>query len=409
MNDHITTLSNRFHLSHRYLAQHPPTDQFSPAATERIVSKIFDRTAQDVLVPKPVSLVVAKQEPYIWAPWTDMSRAKKAFGNWCIPKLRRDLCSTHTMIVSQALCTLSDILHNPEVACEALSMNLHSRFVRLLSRDNRFVRQRTLLCIKIMATQPLGNVKLSQNKYILNGLKNALNDDSYIIKNQAIVALQAFLYNPFARETFVKHDFIKTVINCIQKYINDFDQEFYCESFIVILIECLNYLIRESDEAKIQAMSYGVFDLFKLLKHDDVTIRNEMALIYAELYKNNIGKLASHYWPFIDYIAETLQDKKYQECSSIVSTLRFAVVNPEARLRAIESGITEYLAKLVNETMDKENLMHLVQALICLAEHPEGRIRLKNIGADLIFSYTGKDTKLFQQILILFNTINKPL
>lgn len=70
----------------------------------------------------------------------------------------------------------------------------------------------------------------------------------------------------------------------------------------VLLLECLSNLVLDSDDAKIQAMAYDVFLIIDLLIHRSYKVKNAAARLFSELFKHEIGRLASYHWPFFDYL-----------------------------------------------------------------------------------------------------------
>ncbi|XP_073973975.1 uncharacterized protein isoform X2 [Rhodnius prolixus] len=357
----------------------------------------------------PAAIVVSKSEPYIWAPWTDITRARKAYGRQCLPKLKRELSSKHTLTVCQALCTLSDLLHDPEVTSEAFSINLQARFVKLLLNPNPFIKQRTLLCLMILANQALGPSKLTQNKYLLRNLRTCLLEESYVIKNQAIMTVHAFLFNTLALNVFIEEDYVRSIVQCLLIYLEDKTHEFYDEQYMVLLLECLSNLVLDSDDAKIQAMAYDVFLIIDLLIHRSYKVKNAAARLFSELFKHEIGRLASYHWPFFDYLTRGFNIEKPHQNLGLLTSLRFATVATFNRQLAISSELINHLVHLVVTTSDPEILLSITQILTNIAEYPKGREILRGIGPKLIFSFPSKEENLKRNVIVLFDTINKPL
>lgn len=60
-------------------------------------------------------------------------------------------------------------------------------------------------------------------------------------------------------------------------------------------------------------------------------------------------------------------------------------------------------------TSDPEILLSITQILTNIAEYPKGREILRGIGPKLIFSFPSKEENLKRNVIVLFDTINKPL
>lgn len=82
---------------------------------------------EDFYDGEPFCLRITSNQPDIPVEEVDATRSPLAFGRLGLPKIRRELHHKDEMVVIRALYSLSDLVHDPEKAFEALRLKIPDR------------------------------------------------------------------------------------------------------------------------------------------------------------------------------------------------------------------------------------------------------------------------------------------
>lgn len=82
---------------------------------------------EDFYDGEPFCLRLTSNQPDLPVQNVDVTRNPLAFGRLALLKLRKELHNKDEMIVTQALYSLSDLVHDPEKAFEAIRLKIPDR------------------------------------------------------------------------------------------------------------------------------------------------------------------------------------------------------------------------------------------------------------------------------------------
>ncbi|KAJ1093478.1 hypothetical protein NDU88_006578 [Pleurodeles waltl] len=89
-------------------------------------------------------------------PNIDPTKAPIAFGERALPKLNEELQNANLLTRQRALMALCDLVHDPEIAYQAISLGFLETLKGLLSDENRTVRQKTTEVFYLLANHNVG-------------------------------------------------------------------------------------------------------------------------------------------------------------------------------------------------------------------------------------------------------------
>lgn len=131
------------------------TYNFNQKVISRVIDRFLEIKASDRderhRFPK-----LSTQVPVIHAPNVDITRARKAYGNWALPKLKKELHHPDLITVMQALRTIDDEVHNPEKTFEAIRLGIVERLIDLMTHEKDFIREKVCMIFYTLAGQEVG-------------------------------------------------------------------------------------------------------------------------------------------------------------------------------------------------------------------------------------------------------------
>ncbi|XP_014270551.1 radial spoke head 14 homolog isoform X2 [Halyomorpha halys] len=332
---------------------------------------------------------------------------------------KKEMCYNNQTLACQAICTLNELLHHPELAVEATRIRIVPRFVKTLSSDNVIIVQRSLLCIKHLSMQPMGIAHIIENVHIIANIRDCIrHPHSSIIRCQAAQTVNALVHNYFAVQTLAEHGYVKAIMKCINetKDLNLLEPISYpsiteMKDLLAAHLDSLLRLLDNGDEAKVALMSEGVFDLSPFLTGDCMMLKKAVASLFVEVAKHPIGKTGIVSHGLIPVLCREVTYSHGKEIrTKMASVLQFATIHREGRKQAFECGLIDSLVKFLplnNVSLDMKK--YVINTLTNLAELPEGRKCLKNILGDskiTILLHFEHDASIIRSIKNLYSVIN---
>ncbi|CAH1388813.1 unnamed protein product [Nezara viridula] len=406
------------YVPHNYLCQTLYLDKLSRSIIHRTVNRLLG-VENDLHEHLDGLQLLVCSEPFVWCPWIEEFGRNIVHRSTFLRRLKKEMCSNNQILACQAICTLNELVHHPELAVEATRIKIIPRFVKPLSSDNLITMQRSLLCLKHLSMQPMGIASILENSGIVLRIRDCIrHPTSPIIRCQAAITVNALVHNYFAVHTLTKYGYVKTIMKCVNetKDFNLLEPIVYSsliemKQLMVNHLDSLLRLLDDGDSAKVALMSEGVFNLSCFLTGECVRLKKAVASLFVEIAKHPIGKtgIVSHgLIPLLCKEMATAHDKGIK--SKLTSVLQFATIHKEGRKQALECGLIETLVKLLplsNVSLDLKK--YVINTLTNLAELPEGRKSLRNMLGDAnvtILIHFEHDASIIRSIKNLYNVIN---
>ncbi|KAL1117326.1 hypothetical protein AAG570_004652 [Ranatra chinensis] len=308
---------------------------------------------------------------------------------------------TDELLVEQALGSLKDLVHDPEVACEVLRLRIHVRLVRLMVDKREYVRQRALGLLQVLAEQPGGRSQLVDNPYVIKNLARVLADEVPVVRLKASHFLLAMVHSWFVVRKLVEASYIKLVLERI-----------FREEEIVsakrILLEVLEMLLDDGDDARVQGIAYNALKLVESLGDPCPGIRRATASVMSQLFQHPIGRVAAVVHRVVPILAYGLSDEVTSVATEMGRALMFATITTEGRkeIAELEDVLATLLDTIAQHGAPPELKMNCVRCLTNLSEVPSVRTALRpRVGSIRDQTYTHKSQPLCAAVNTLVETI----
>ncbi|XP_009909347.2 radial spoke head 14 homolog [Dryobates pubescens] len=295
-------------------------------------------------------------------PNIDPTKAPLAFGRRALPKLKEELCSTELLTQQQALMSLCDLVHNPEIVYQALEIGFLDNLKALLVHHDSTVRQKTTEILCVTAMHSVGRQGLIRQG-VIPALTELLDDPVDICRKNTHQILEMMAKLPEGAADILHAALIPSLLLKLKTELDEIQ-----ELILDTLSSCLHL---EASEA---LASGAVTILKEKLTHPSVAIRSKAAQVLLAAGTHPEGK-SLICEEVVAALVSLLEDTDPEVQASAAGALMFATVKPQGRFSALGAGAIAPLLRLATEQSSRARLSAL-KALTMLAELPQGRTTL---------------------------------
>uniref|UniRef100_A0A1B6E9H8 Condensin complex subunit 1 C-terminal domain-containing protein n=3 Tax=Clastoptera arizonana TaxID=38151 RepID=A0A1B6E9H8_9HEMI len=360
-----------FGSQHKYMLHEICTRNISSKMFDRLADRAIERPIPSEHFPKHDKL--ADYEVEIFAPHVDVTRAKVAFGDRAIPKLRKELRNRNILVVKQALCSLLDMAHDPEKAVQIISLNVIPWLEKLMKSDDSFIRKTVLQILRVISDQPRGKCSICKTPAILENISLLLSDPETIVRKEAAYTLLVLASRHLVVKTLVEENFINIIVYHLEKEIN--------EDIMTYLLETLELLLDLNEIAHINCLKINGCNLAAFLENPNPRIRAKTAAVLAQLFIHQLGKeqAVQHEADIMKMLTICLDDEDEIVKINASAALMFGLTTTPAKLHALNLKLLPRLLHYTQISNCPSLQRNCIKALTNLAEAPVNRAKLLKV------------------------------
>ncbi|XP_008191792.1 radial spoke head 14 homolog [Tribolium castaneum] len=339
----------------------------SSSVNPRIINRCVDLarsqpTLHDSSYFEPPFYRLTSEQPDIPCEFVDPTRRQVAFGKWALPKLRRELHDEDELVVIQALRSISDLVHDPEKAFEAIRLRIPDRLCDKLLDPLPPVRENAALILAILAELADGKDAILRNDSILENLYLCLGDGQMSVRLKIASCFKNIATLWTTADVLVDYGLIQTLLEIIDKE-EDLD-------IVLIHLETLQYLMYEC--GKCVALKNQGFRIFsKYLDHESPAIVCKALDCLSILTSTKKGKKLALEKKLLKTLNRLLHYGDVDICTSAASVVMFCTVKTRAKHAAAEiKPLPKRLVKLAT------NPLNSTLQMFCL--------KVKSVGPKLV-------------------------
>ncbi|MCJ8735489.1 hypothetical protein PDJAM_G00247100 [Pangasius djambal] len=296
-------------------------------------------------------------------PLVDPSRAPVAFGRRALPRLMTELQAEERKIRQGALCSLCDLLHDPERAYEALHHGCLERLKELLKDEDGVVRTKTTEVLYQLVTHSVGREAVLQCD-ALGPLSELLDEPEDACRENVHRVLQMLSEFPAAVVRMVCLGLVPRLVMKVPVEREDIRE------LVLSTLSCCMRL-----DALPALASDAVPVLKEQLHHPSTRIRRAASSATMAISVPAEGKVRVCEEEVVPVLVKLLSDVDSEVRANAAGALMYTAVITRGKYQALEAGAVPPLLCLV-DSEDVASCANALRALTCLAEAPSGRARL---------------------------------
>lgn len=296
-------------------------------------------------------------------PLIDPSRIPVAFGNRAVPRLMSELQDEEPKIRQGALCSLCDLLHDPERAYEALHHGCLERLKVLLKDDDGLLRTKTCEALYQLVTHSVGREAVLQCD-ALGPLSELLDEPEDACREKVHQVLKMMSEFPAGVVRMMSLGLVPRLVMKVPV-----ESEDIRELVLSTLSRCM----------RLDALPALASDALPVLKeqlnHPSTHIRRAASAGAMAISVPAEGKVRVCEEEVIPVLVKLLSDDDTEVRANAAGALMYTAVITRGKYQALEAGAVPPLLRLV-DSEDVASCANALRALTCLAEAPSGRARL---------------------------------
>ncbi|XP_058245307.1 radial spoke head 14 homolog [Hemibagrus wyckioides] len=302
-------------------------------------------------------------------PLIDASRAPVAFGKRALPRLITQLQAEELDIRQGALCSLCDLLHDPERAYEALhhgtdvTAGCLERLKVLLKDDDIMVRTKTTEVLHQLVTHSVGRETVLQCD-ALSPLSELLDEPEEGCRENVHRVLKMMSEFPAAVVCMVSLGLVPRLVMKVAV-----EHENIRELVLSTLSCCMRH------DALPALASDAVTVLKEQLRHPSTHIRRAASSAMMAVCVPAEGKLRVCEQEVVPVLVKLLSDDDTEVQANAAGALMYTTVITQGKYQALDAGALPPLLGLV-DSEDVALCANALRALTCLAQAPSGRAQL---------------------------------
>ncbi|CAG9767017.1 unnamed protein product [Ceutorhynchus assimilis] len=290
----------------------------------------------------------------------DVTKRPEGFGKWAMPKLRRDLHNKDPTIVTAALASISDLVHDPERCYEAIKLKILDRMVDLIYHETSSVREKTAHALKSIAGVAEGKVAIVENDSLMNNLLDRVEDQFTEIRLQTAACIEMIARYWKTADVLVECGFIQVLLNNLDDV---------CK-IVEIHLETLNSLFY-CDGKQLAIEEDGFEALHRLLERDEGKIMSLACMCLAKLCSIKEGRKMAKQMNILPQLNVLLNDERVEVHTAAAQAIMFCTIISSEKNRASQiKGLPKRLAQLCKNKLRPNCQMYAIKALTCICEHP---------------------------------------
>lgn len=313
-------------------------------------------------------------------PNIDCTKAPIAFGRRAVPKLNEELQNPELITRQRALMSLCDLVHDPEIALEAMRLGCLESLKHLLRDVDSTVRMKTTEIFYRLATHNVGRVAFLKSDVILP-LSQLFDEPVDVCRKNMHMAIEMMSEFPGGAVGLVEAGLIPRLVFKLTSELEEIQE---------LILDTLHFcLCVDASEA---LASEAVSVLKEKLSHRSARIRSKAARALMDISVPLEGKNKLCEEEVIPILVTLLGDPSPEVAASAAGALMSATVTTPGKYAALNADALPPLLGLVRSPQTNVCL-NAVKAITVLAEAPEGRKELlKHL--DLLEDLRGHDSEV---------------
>nr|CAD7578767.1 unnamed protein product [Timema californicum] len=365
----------------------------NPRILNRMVNKVINRDTKYCDLEPPI-LKLQSTIPNIYGPHVDVTRVKVAFGRWALPKLRRELHDEDPLIVSQAINSLADLIHDPEKSFEVIRLHFVPRLVDLMVHKDAFLRKRCAEIMTTLASQAVGREAILKNATVITNMAITVHDDQPEIRLKASQAIEMIARTHQGTVILNNANFVPLLASKMMHEIDD---------IVLMILEHLltnEYVVGEA----IDQGTMGLMEVLMNRQRPDVVARAISCLQLLLMHPS--GKKIAVTTNLTHGLKRTLFSEDREVHTMATAALMFITITTMGKKETLNVNIMDRLLELASDFNCKELQINCVKTLTNMAEAPEGRKKLlENYIPAIEAIRTLKNQDLERHISTLLDTV----
>lgn len=297
-----------------------------------------------------------------------------------MPKLNEELQNPELITRQRALMSLCDLVHDPEIALEAMRLGCLESLKHLLRDVDSTVRMKTTEIFYRLATHNVGRVAFLKSDVILP-LSQLFDEPVDVCRKNMHMAIEMMSEFPGGAVGLVEAGLIPRLVFKLTSELEEIQE---------LILDTLHFcLCVDASEA---LASEAVSVLKEKLTHRSARIRSKAARALMDISVPLEGKNKLCEEEVIPILVTLLGDPSPEVAASAAGALMSATVTTPGKYAALNADALPPLLGLVRSPQTNVCL-NAVKAITVLAEAPEGRKELlKHL--DLLEDLRGHDSEV---------------
>ncbi|XP_041079479.1 radial spoke head 14 homolog [Polyodon spathula] len=313
-------------------------------------------------------------------PNIDCTKAPVAFGRRALPKLNEELQSPELLTRQRALMSLCDLVHDPEIALEAMRIGCLDSLKLLLRDVDSTVRMKTTEVFYRLATHNAGRVAFLKSDVILP-LAQLFDDPVDICRRNMHMAIEMMSEFPGGAVGLVEAGLIPRLVFKLTSELEEIQE---------LILDTLHFCLCVDTSEALATETVSV--LKEKLSHCSGRICSKAARALMDISVPLEGKLKLCEEEVIPILVNLLGDPSPEVAASAAGALMSATVTTAGKYAALSADALPPLLGLVRSPQ-MSVCLNAVKAITVLAEAPEGRKELlKHL--DLLEDLRGHDSEI---------------
>ncbi|XP_071450072.1 radial spoke head 14 homolog [Hetaerina americana] len=352
---------------------------------------------------EPPFLPLLRNEPNIFTPNNDITRAEIAYGRWALPQLLKGLHAENIERCLIAIDSLSNLFHDPEKLYEAVELKILDRIHELLKSAKAIIREAALIALGIACNHYVGSDAVifaeAQSRWDPENLFESFNvRDGTTSEDEMDLTASYVKPVDLGRLAIILSDNYASVRYKAANVVNNISKSWlgpeglHENNFIPVLLEraafegfqeiqtevldalhgCLQY-----DQLKALKLG-GMALLSKLLQNNDSKVRISSANCIAALAMHPVGKIQAIELDLLPLLIPLLFSEDVDELASAAGCISFITMTTPSKIRAVQLKIVDRLVFLAGYRISLKLQLNAVKALTNISEATKGRALLLN-------------------------------
>ncbi|XP_061417254.1 radial spoke head 14 homolog [Lethenteron reissneri] len=293
-------------------------------------------------------------------PDVDPTKATLAFGDRALPRLCRELQGPELLTRQRALMALCDLVHEPEMAYEAVRVGCLECLRSLLVDEDATVRCKTTEALSIMVSHSITRTMFLSMDLILP-LSHLFDDDVDICRLNTHKTLEMLSEIPHGALGIVEAGLVPCLVKKLRSELNEI-----CE----LILDTLDFCLAVDTK---QALEVGAVDvLLTLLLHESERIRAKAARATMNITVSLEGKNQACDKQLVPILVGLLSDSSTDVRGNAAGAIMSIAVTTQGKYAALGAEAVHPLVELVTDGRSEVRL-NAIKAITALAEAPEGR------------------------------------
>lgn len=293
-------------------------------------------------------------------PNIDPTKAPIAFGERALPKLNEELQNANLLTRQRALMALCDLVHDPEIAYQAISLGFLETLKGLLTDENRTVRQKTTEVFYLLANHNVGRDGFLSSDVIIP-LSQLLDDPVNLCRVNMHKAFEMLSEFPYGAVGLVEAGLVPKLVKKLETEVEEVQG---------LILDTLYFCLKVEACEALQAGAVSI--LKEKLQHPSVAIKRKAAYAMMGVCLPMAGKDAVCKEEVIPILVLLLGDTDAEVRANAAGALMNATITTPGKYAALHSGAITALLPLVKDCLSKMRL-NTLKCLTNLSETLEGR------------------------------------